>query len=269
MKKTLDITTTEPETFKDFTKHHSLKDLKNNYKKIVREFSELEKGQRKVKPPIIIDNHVLLTFHSFEDYKAMAAHALSQPFARKDDVINTLLDKYINKPLKETKSDASKIYDNLIKGTNHFMTGNKFLYYSRELAVEELIKFENYLINDCKEEPKKNDIQLADFFYNLKDKEKFLIDLRNTFQDKNDKGKQFSILMYLLKDEKVLSIGDRKFATFHRLAKKYFIQNIGSSQSINDYYKHTETEKSNFETDITIISKRLKPLISKYKTPTT
>lgn len=104
---------------------------------------------------------------------------------------------------------------------------------------------------------------LNDFFENVKNKEKFLFDLKETFA--TEMGIDFSILMHLLKDDNLLFIGHRQFSTFHKLCVSHFNQDIGTKQGVNDKYKHSEEDQKIYKPNIAVISNKLKPLIDRHK----
>lgn len=137
------------QTFEDFTGQYTSEYLKENYKEAVRSFISKETKEKnlKVEPPIIWKNRILGGFFTIEQYKAMANEAINSPLADRKGTINKMLEDYINKPLKQTTGSASKIYDNIRNNANHIFRGNKFLYYSNIIKIEELIKFEMYLLD--------------------------------------------------------------------------------------------------------------------------
>jgi hypothetical protein len=101
------------------------------------------------------------------------------------------------------------------------------------------------------------------FFINLNDKEQFLEELRNKFD--GQKGIGFKILVKLLEEENVLVIESRGFKIFYNASYKFFLQDIGSYASINDKYKHSVDDQEFYKKDIEAFSKKLKPLLMKYK----
>jgi len=105
---------------------------------------------------------------------------------------------------------------------------------------------------------------LSDFIFNVNDKDSFIEDLLKTFN--TEKGISFRILIELLKDENIILIPDREFNKFYNCLKETFNHNIGSYESINDSYKHTEKEKAYQINRIDIINLKLNPLITKHKT---
>ena len=111
-----------------------------------------------------------------------------------------------------------------------------------------------------KNTPKKN---IKDFVINIKDKNDFLDDLKKIF--KTEKGIKFKILIELLKDEKVLMIGNREFKQFYKSIRDYFNRDIGTYSAFNDLYKHTDELKAFRSDEIAEISNKLNPLIIKYK----
>ena len=109
-----------------------------------------------------------------------------------------------------------------------------------------------------------NKKSLLDFFYNIDDKNKFLEDLREVFN--TERGIQFKILIELLKEEKILLIGEREFQNFYDCISEFFNRNIGTYTALNDLYKHTDKDKENHIENILIIQDKLNPLLIKHKT---
>lgn len=120
------------------------------------------------------------------------------------------------------------------------------------------------LSNSKKKTIKFNDENdFVDFIYNVNDKIAFAQELKETCNI--EIGIDFRIMIELLKDNKIIRIGDRKFRLFHELAKVYFDRNIGSYSGVKDKYHHTEIDKKAHPKKIRIINEKLQPLINKYK----
>lgn len=245
--------TNESQTFEEYASQYPAEYLTDddNYYKVVREFyiKEITGENRKVIPPSIIKgkkDSVLVRHYTFEQYKQMANEALNQPLANKQGVINTLLDNYINKPFTKTKSDASQIYDNLRNGANNTITGIKFLYFSNLIAIEELIKFEMYLRNGCKENKKRAGRKAvkqlsAEQYLLVSDdhKQVFLDALKNKFKDSNKKT--FCYFLVALHQLKYLNMENQQnvFNSF----SKYFGKDYGSYSNFNIHWKnHNDKE---------------------------
>ena len=107
-----------------------------------------------------------------------------------------------------------------------------------------------------KNKPKK---ALNEFIHNIKDKDKFLQELKSIFP--TERGKSIKIIISLLMQENILIIGNREFKDFHSELEAFFNRDIGSRQSINDV-KFNDIHKSTIET----IEKKLNPLIKNYIT---
>lgn len=120
---------------------------------------------------------------------------------------------------------------------------------------------EKKIILEKNKYPKKKSIH--SFFINLNDKEQFLEELRNKFD--GQKGIGFKILVKLLEEENVLVIESRRFKIFYNASCNFFLQDIGSYASINDKYKHSVDDQEFYKKDIEAFSKKLRPLIIKYK----
>jgi hypothetical protein len=103
----------------------------------------------------------------------------------------------------------------------------------------------------------------VDFIDNVNDKIAFAQELKEAFNI--EIGNDFRIMVELLKDNKIIKIGNRKFRLFHKLATVYFDRDIGSYSGVNDKYKHTESDKKIHSKMIKIINEKLQPLIDKYK----
>lgn len=103
----------------------------------------------------------------------------------------------------------------------------------------------------------------VDFIDNVNDKIAFAQELKEAFNI--EIGIDFRIMVELLKDNKIIKIGNRKFRLFHKLATVYFDRDIGSYSGVNDKYKHTESDKKIHSKMIKIINEKLQPLIDKYK----
>ena len=104
---------------------------------------------------------------------------------------------------------------------------------------------------------------LNDYISNVKDKEAFAKDLKDTFN--NEKGIPFKIMIELLKAENILLIGNRDFLGFYRIINPFFNRDIGTYTALNDGYKHTADEQTKYFQEIQIIEQKLKPLIIRHK----
>lgn len=105
--------------------------------------------------------------------------------------------------------------------------------------------------------------EFVDFIYNVNDKIAFAQELKEVFNI--EMGIDFRIMIELLKDNKIIRIGDRKFRLFHNLATVHFDRDIGSYSGVNDKYHHNESDKKIHSKKIKIINEKLQPLIDKYK----
>jgi hypothetical protein len=120
------------------------------------------------------------------------------------------------------------------------------------------------LSNSKKSNIKFNDEKdFVDFIDNVNDKIAFAQELKKTFNI--EIGIDFRIMIELLKDNKIIRIGDRKFRLFHGLATVHFERSIGSYSGIKDKYHHDESDKKAHPKKIRIINEKLQPLIDKYK----
>lgn len=104
---------------------------------------------------------------------------------------------------------------------------------------------------------------LNDYIGDVKDKEAFAKDLKDTFN--NEIGISFKIMIELLKAENLLLIGSREFSGFYRNINPFFNRDIGTYTALNDGYKHTADEQTKYFQEIQIIEQKLKPLIIRHK----
>ncbi|MGO3183156.1 MAG: hypothetical protein ACTIJ9_10020 [Aequorivita sp.] len=240
--------TKERQTFEEFTSQYTPEYLTANYKDVVKEFSTKENAElkRKPKPPLMPFGLPIVSYFPLEQYKAMAQEAINTPLTNREGVINKLLDDYINRPLKQSKSDPSKIYDNIRNQARHTITGNKFLYYTNLIAVEELIKFEMYLLNGCKENAKragqKPVEQLSADQYLLvsdNDKQFFLDKLKAGFKDATKK--EFCYFLIGLHELNLLSTTNQQnmFYSF----SQYFGGDNGSYPNFNKHWLNSNDNK--------------------------
>lgn len=146
------IKNTGPQEFKDFTSEYTEEYKEANYKTLVRDFAILEnkKLTRKVKVALIFSHGTaMVPFFTLNQYIGMTDERISNSVGERNEVLQNLLDDYINTPLKETSSNASKVYNNLTRDKKQFVVEtNKFLYFYQQLAIEELIKYEKYLLEE-------------------------------------------------------------------------------------------------------------------------
>lgn len=146
------IKNTDPQEFKDFTSEYTEEYKEANYKTLVRDFAILEnkKLTRKVKVALIFSHGTaMVPFFTLNQYIGMTDERISNSVGERNEVLQNLLDDYINTPLKETSSNASKAYNNLTRDRKQFVVEtNKFLYFYQQLAIEELIKYEKYLLEE-------------------------------------------------------------------------------------------------------------------------
>lgn len=131
-----------------------------------------------------------------------------------------------------------------------------------EQIESEYLLYKQGLKNDTPES-EKTVKTFFDFINNVKDKEAFAKDLKDTFN--TEKGISFKIMIELLKAENILLIGNRDFAGFYRVINPFFNSGIGTYTALNDGYKHTADEQTQYAKEIQIIKQKLKPLITKHK----
>lgn len=131
-----------------------------------------------------------------------------------------------------------------------------------EQIESEYTSYKKGLKNDIPQS-EKNLKTLNDYIGNVKDKEAFAKDLKDTFN--TEKGIPFKIMIELLKAENILLIGNRDFAGFYRVINPFFNSGIGTYTALNDGYKHTADEQTQYAKEIQIIKQKLKPLITKHK----
>lgn len=137
--------------YKEFLSRYSEEEIKNNPESIVQEFIIWERKNnpkiKAVREPMAIRNHYFIRYNKFEDLKEAYNESLREPFADEMAVRATYKKKFIDKGLKDPK--AKRIYDNLKSGTKENILIRDDIdilsYYTRRLAVIELIKFEDFL----------------------------------------------------------------------------------------------------------------------------
>jgi len=119
---------------------------------------------------------------------------------------------------------------------------------SKKQIELELKLNESDLIDDSSDENKNPKKKINDFFINITDKEKFLIELKNTF--KTEKGQKIRALIEVLKKEKMLLIGEGEFRNFINELAICFNRDIGKYQGIQNksvnWEIHTEYIKNRF-----------------------
>lgn len=161
--------------YKEFLSRYSEEEIKNNPESIVQEFIIWE---RKNNPKIkAVREHMVInftsghtyygiTYNKFEDLKEAYNKSLREPFADEMAVRATYKKKFIDKGLKDPK--AKRIYDSLKSGTKENILIREdidiFDYYTRRLAVIELIKFEDFLNSREQSENKSNGTDLKESF---------------------------------------------------------------------------------------------------------
>jgi len=183
--------------------------------------------------------------------------------------------------LKENSSIAMKEYClKVIKESFYFLNDKLYIdieKYPIQSQYENLLsKLENSINNkdiesavlllsiSKKRNMKFNDeIDFVNFIDNVKDKIAFAQELKETFNI--EIGIDFRIMIELLKDNKIIRIGDRKFRLFHGLATVYFGRNIGSYSGVKDKFDGSESDKKAHPKKIRNINEKLQPLVDKYK----
>ena len=168
----------------------------------------------------------------------------------------------------------------VIKESFYFLNNNLYIEFEKcpiQSDYENLLfKLENSISSKDIEsallvfsDSKKRDIKFndendfVDFIDNVNDKIAFAQELKKAFNI--EMGIDFRIMIELLKDIKIIRIGDRKFRLFHELATVYFDRSIGHYSGVNDKYHHNESDKKIHSKKIRIINEKLQPLIDKYK----
>ena len=112
---------------------------------------------------------------------------------------------------------------------------------------------------ETKEETKTT---IYDFIQNVKDKEKFLKDLKSTFNIETKT--EIAIVIVLFEKEKIICYN--KFAPFYREIKTYLNRNIGNQNTINDAIKRIQNGTQTRETEFVKITEKANELIIKHKT---
>lgn len=109
-----------------------------------------------------------------------------------------------------------------------------------------------------KTKPKKPKKVLFQFIHNIKNKEEFIQELKETFP--TEIGKSIKAIIDILTDEKILVYGTKEFKTLKEEIEFSFNRNIGSYNSIQNV-KIVDKETTD------TVHKKLNPLIIKHKTP--
>lgn len=162
--------------YKEFLSRYSEEEIKNNPESIVQEFIIRERKNnpkiKAVREHIVINSptsgrtHYGITYNKFEDLKEAYDESLREPFADEMTVRAIYKKKFIDKGLKDPK--AKRIYDNLKSGTKENILIREdidiFGYYTKRLAVIELIKFEDFLNSRGHSENKSNRTDLKESF---------------------------------------------------------------------------------------------------------
>lgn len=178
------------------------------------------------------------------------------------DFIIEINNQYLNYTLKNkdnAKHWLNLTYDLVLKG---FSVAGKIESIDLRGAF---IKWYNIILNDLQAEqnrpqqlkvlkPKK---ALFDFIHNIKDKEAFLQDLKNTFP--TEIGKSIKGVIDILNKEKILIYGTKEFKQLFGEIENHFNRNIGSYNSVQNV-KTVDKETTE------IVLNKLNPLIIKYKT---
>lgn len=99
---------------------------------------------------------------------------------------------------------------------------------------------------------------LSDFIKNVKNKEKFMQDLKMVFP--TEKGKKIKAIIDCLTGNNVLEILEGDFVNFHIVLSEYFEREIGSRQGIIRSL-HKDADKKLLDST----KEKLKPLIDKHK----
>ena len=106
-------------------------------------------------------------------------------------------------------------------------------------------------------------VDIESFVFNVKEKESFLKDIKQTFS--TERGISLKIMIELLKDAGMIKIGNMKFKEFYKELKIFMDRDIGKYQALNDQYKHTEDNKKYYSKEINIVKSKLNPLIERHK----
>ncbi|GEM_PF-4352937 len=131
--------------------------------------------------------------------------------------------------------------------------------FERSIDINEINQIEA-----LKNQPQQNEIiklkkpkkSLFEFINNVKDKETFMLELKNTFP--TEQGKSIKAIVLKLVKEQILIYGTKEFIQFYNELKTYFNRDIGTYQSINDV---KTVDKETADT----IYKKLNSLITTHK----
>lgn len=175
------------------------------------------------------------------------------------------LKEYCLKVIKESYYFLNnKLYIEIEKCPIQFDYENLLSKLENSISIEDIESSVQLLSNSKKRDIKFNDEKdFVDFIDNVNDKIALAQELKEAFNI--EKGIDFRIMIELLKDNKIIRIGDRKFRLFHKLATLHFDRSIGHYSGVNDKYHHNESDKKIHSKKIKIINEKLQPLIDKYK----
>ncbi|MCK9235783.1 MAG: hypothetical protein WDA08_04575 [Weeksellaceae bacterium] len=237
---------------------------KEDFEQKVKEFNDLK--NKKSNP-----YSIALGTANFEAYKSEYLNRVNSPYSDKKAIIQSLKNK--TRKLLEKRGDIYNQtrlgYENTIFLVDPF---DRYLYYTKKHEVIELMKFEEYLIeqennkietdklDETKKEndkPDKIKKELHHFFNQIDNERKldFLNELKELFP--TEIGLSIRAIIEILKENNMLIIGTREFKAFFKELKDFFDRNIGSYQSINDEIPDDIIKET--------ILLKLKPLIDKYK----
>lgn len=225
--------------FERYISQYSEEELNKNLEEIVREYNQIPENKNKFVKPILIGNYTLIGGGTFEEYKEDYQKRINTDLSNKEDVKKHFQKSVISKILKV---DSYKtIYENLKSGGSdqdvpeYFFAENywkRYLYYTKKHTIEELIKFENFLIKSktITESPQ---IEFKDFF-DPKVSDSAIKAIKEEYKDV--KGKRLAILIYVLSKENMIRIisGDKAGNSRNDFIKSLNPE-IKKTQGVNHY----------------------------------
>jgi hypothetical protein len=222
------------------TKYGSLKTYKENYQKDLEVYLEEDEDNREI---YYLEKDLL----AHEEYL--------EHLQTKEIEIDEVNEQRVNEPIeaRETRKEIIRARHelNYIKNERKINRNKNII----KFIVERIrnIDNDNRTLATTKIQKK----TLNDFIFNINEKETFIQELKNTFP--TERGKSIKAMIDILTEAQIIIYGTKEFLHLYTVIQNYFKQNIGTYQSIQNI-KTIDKETTN------AASKKLKPLIDKYKT---
>lgn len=141
-------------------------------------------------------------------------------------------------------------------------TKDKFKVFSKDPAfTKQKQRYLNWLNDNDPTKAKSKAFNFLDFIQNVKNKETFANDLKDTFD--TETSTSFAIIVNLLEIEGVFKFSE--FAPFYREIKRYFNREIGNQNTINDALSRLRGGTTTRERAFNNINDKVNVLIDKHK----